>query len=646
MLLQRFRLCVFVGFSMVFLSSCGSSGGQAATPVIPPPPSVPTPPPTPTPPTTPVNSDIPSGGDLVVTSSEALNPVTHLGNANNPAAKVTVVAATHEHFSQALKVEVLNPGGEFWDGQILIPLNKAVAKDDVMLVHLYFRTTKTLSETGSGFTTVFMEGPAPDYTKYVVREIISDSEWQEYLIPVQIGQAFAKGGIHLKFGLGAGDKAQTYEIGGIELYNYGASKELSSLPKTELSYEGRALDAAWRADALERIETHRKGDFNLIVKNSEGQLVANADVKLEFVRHAYHFGSVIAAGKLLESSDDGDKYRQTLLKYFNQSGTENDLKWAPWAGEWGSSFNQQQTLEALTWLKDNQFYTRGHVLVWPSKRNLPNLMQEYLPEDFSQADPAAKQVVLDHIDDITQKTSQYLDEWDVLNEPFDNHYLMDAFGQPVMLDWFNQARINLPEHGLFINDYSILSGGGRNAPHQQHYEDTIRYLVDNNAPITGIGLQSHFGENLTPMNTLYNLLDRYHSAFRELAIRATEFDINTKDEQLQADYTRDFLILFFSHPATVGVQLWGFWAGQHWLPEAAMFTQDWQVKPNAEAWYQLIYQQWWNNFSGTTNDAGTFAERGFYGDYQVTVTEGETSKMFDITVTKGQIANFELVMDH
>ena len=646
MLNTRLLLSVLCYSSIVWLSACGSSGEQASPVVTPP--VVITPPvePSPAPPANPEpTGNIPAGGELVITSADALNPTMQLGSATNPVAKVTVVEASHAQFSQALHIEVINPPGEFWDGQILIPLNKAVVKDDVMLVQLYFRTTHTLSESGSGFTTVFMEGPSPEYQKYVVREISADSEWQEYLIPVQVGQDFAKGDLHLKFGLGAGDKAQTYEIGGIKLYNYKQSQSLANLPSTELSYDGRSADASWRAEAAQRIEQHRKGDFSLQLKSTSGAALANAQVEVKFVRHAYHFGSVIAANRLLANSNDGEQYRQTLLNNFNQSGTENDLKWAPWAGEWGAGFNQQQTLDALTWLKEHRFYTRGHVLVWPSKRNLPDLMQSYLPDDPAQADAKAKQVVLDHIDDITQSTSELLDEWDVLNEPFDNHYLMDAFGDGVMLDWFNQARMNLPSHGLFINDYSILSGGGRNAPHQQHYEDTIRYLVSNNAPISGIGLQSHFSDNLTPIDKVYQLIERYHSAFPELTIRATEFDINTKNETLQADYTRDFLTIFFSHPATVGVQLWGFWAGQHWLPEGAMFDLDWRAKPNALVWQELIYQQWWNDFSGASDGSGIFQQRGFYGDYEVTVTHGQTTKTFEFSVQADGNNQIELLMD-
>jgi endo-1,4-beta-xylanase len=625
---------------LIVVSSCGSSGGAnepiSSGPIIPPA----SPPPPPPPP--PESSPIPAGGTALLSPSQALAPTLY---ANAGDITIQVVSAEHGEFNQALNIEIRRPQGEFWQGQAVFPLNAAVSTNDVLLIHVFLRTTATQYETGAGFATVFMEGPGPDYEKYVVREISSDSEWQEYFIPVKVGQSFAPGQLQLKLGLGSGDKAQTIQIGGIEVISYGQTRSLASLPKTALSYGGREADASWRAAADARIEQYRKGELHLMVKEANGQAIKDANLQINFKRHAYHFGSVIHAQRLLEQSTNGDNYRQVLLDYFNQSGTENDLKWGAWIGEWGEQFNQQQTIEALTWLQEHNYYTRGHVMVWPSKRNLPQSVQGYLPTDPAAANPAVKQVVLDHIADIGQATQAVVNEWDVLNEPYDNHYLMDAFGNQVMLDWFAQARNTLPSHGLFINDYAILSGGGRNSAHQQHYQDTIQYLIDNQAPITGIGLQSHFSEILTDIDRLYLLLERYHQAFPELAIRATEFDINTLDESLQADYTRDFLTLFFSHPATIGVQLWGFWEGQIWLPQGAMFRQNWQAKPNAEAWQTLIYKTWWNNFAGVSDATGKYAVRGFYGDYQIQVSVGNRTKTFNITHGKDTDSAFTLVMD-
>jgi GH35 family endo-1,4-beta-xylanase len=212
---------------------------------------------------------------------------------------------------------------------------------------------------------------------------------------------------------------------------------------------------------------------------------------------------------------------------------------------------------------------------------------------------------------------------------------MDAFGDQIMVDWFEQARQNLPEQKLYINDYSILSSAGSDTAHQQHYQDTIEYLYSQEAPIDGIGLQSHFNDILTDITKVYSIIDRFHQAFPNAAIRSTEFDIKTLDEQLQADYTRDFLTIFFSHPATVGVQLWGFWAGRHWYPDAALYDLEWREKPNALAWKDLIFNQWYSQFDVKTTSEGIYTGRGYYGEYEITFSYQGTEQTLTFSVEKG-----------
>lgn len=549
----------------------------------------------------------------------------------------SMVSVDHANFDVAVRLTVTNPNGEFWNGQLSFPTIANVTAGDVLLAHFFMRSIENSYESGNSFVSAFIE-EHDNFAKYLNREVSAAGDWVEYYLPVEIPDSQASGNMSLKFGFGAGDRPQVLEIGGVELLNFG-SIDIALLPATQPTYGGRDENAAWRAAAAARIEQYRKGDFQIQVLNSSGEPAPSASVSIEFQKHAYHFGSVTVGHILMDSQSDAVSdadsamYRQKVLELFNQSGPENDLKWAPWEGEWGANFTQTQTLNALQWLRDNGLYTRGHVMVWPSKRNLPELIQEYLPEDDpANADPIAKQIVLDHIDDIGSATANYVDEWDVVNEPYDNHYLMDAFGNSVMIDWFNQARANLPSHGLYLNDYAILSAGGRNYAHQNHFESTLQYLVDNGAPITGMGMQSHFGESPTDIEVVYNILERFHTAFPTLDIRSTEFDVSTTDEQLQADYTRDFLTIFFSHPATVGVQLWGFWEGAHWRDYAAMYDLDWREKPNALAWKEQIYNLWWNDFSLVSDASGFVNERGYYGDYKATITlEGETRE-FDFSL--------------
>jgi GH35 family endo-1,4-beta-xylanase len=578
---------------------------------------------------------VPEGGTFILPADPLSSATFWEGNGSQPVGSRSIVDVEHPQFSQALEVDITNPSGVTWNGNISIALSEDVKVGDNLLLHLYFRTMASQYETGTGFTRVLLQGPEPDYLKLISRNLNSASEWEEFFIPATVTQGFTKDELSIMFELGAGDRPQTFQLAGIELYNYQQKIAFNDLPQTKATYGGRDDDAAWRTEAEARIEEHRKGDFNLTLQTANGDKITDLDINVNMLKHAYHFGSAVVSSMLVGDGADEQIYQQKVIELFNQAGPENDLKWAPWIGEWGDSFNQETTLAGLQWLQDNNFYTRGHVLVWPSKRNMPNAMQQYLSDDPANADPQVLVEVKNHIDDITSKTASLISEWDVLNEPYDNHYLMDAFGQEVMLDWFEQARLNLPDQKLYINDYSILSSAGSDAAHQQHYQDTIEYLTTENAPIDGIGLQSHFNDILTDIPKVYSIIDRFHQAFPNVAIRSTEFDVSTQDEELQADYTRDFLTIFFSHPGTVGVQLWGFWAGRHWFPNAALYDLEWREKPNAVAWKDLVFNQWHSQFDAKTTAEGTYTGRGFFGEYEVTFSYQGTEHTLTFNIEKG-----------
>ncbi|MFZ4767339.1 MAG: glycoside hydrolase, partial [Roseimicrobium sp.] len=115
--------------------------------------------------------------------------------------------------------------------------------------------------------------------------------------------------------------------------------------------------------------------------------------------------------------------------------------------------------------------------------------------------------------------------------------------------------------------------------------------------------------------------DRFAALVPNLEL--TEFDVNTNgDEQLQADWLRDTLIMAYSHPAYTGVMLWVFWEGAGWKPETALWRTDWTEKPNGAVWRDLIWKRWHTADTGATSAAGTFTTRGHRGLYEVRVTTG------------------------
>jgi GH35 family endo-1,4-beta-xylanase len=388
------------------------------------------------------------------------------------------------------------------------------------------------------------------------------------------------------------------------------------------TYPGRDPSAAWRAPALARIEQHRKGDFILRVADAAGQPVVGATVTVAQQRHAFPFGTALQMARLVQDSLENRIYRQKTVALFNAATTENDLKWPPWIGEWGAGFGRTQTLAGLRWL-------RGHCFVWPGwtapTTNLPNAITALRGTPRQAEIP---QLVLDHIAEQAAATRDLVNEWDVQNEPFDNKDLMDLFGPQIQVDWFKAARAALPTAALYLNDYNT-EDQTRNTAHVRVFEDTVRYLQQNGAPITGLGLQAHIGGNPSGIPDYLATLDRY--AATGLTLRITEFDVNSTDLALQADYTRDFLLASFSHPAVVGFQFWGFWESAHWRPNAALYRADWSEKPNGAAYRDLVFNQWRTRAAGNTDARGEFRARGFFGDYTATVTVA--GRVFEQTFT-------------
>jgi endo-1,4-beta-xylanase len=439
-------------------------------------------------------------------------------------------------------------------------------------------------------------------------------------------------------------------------------------PPAPAAYAGAEPDAAWRQAAAERIEKCRKADLTVAVQAADARPLAGAAVKVRLVRHAFGFGSAVAAMPLAIETEDARRYRDTVRRLFNKVVFENDLKWP----QWEDTHNREWTIQALRWLEQQGIAVRGHCLVWPSWRYVPKDLQA-----LKDRPEALGERVRQHLWDEVGALKGRIAEWDVVNEPYTNHDLMDALGtkektgEDVMAEWFQWAHQADPSAELYLNDYNILSAGGTDAAHQDAYEKTLRSLLEKGAkkeaekgtekevgkeaeegagkeaekgagkeaqkgaekeaekeaekrvPLGGIGLQGHFGRDLTPPERLLAILDRFAALGPPLQV--TEFDVDIADERLQADYLRDFLTVCFSHPKVKGVLMWGFWEGRHWKPRAALFRKDWSVKPNGQAWMDLVLKAWWTEAQGKTDGAGRFRARGFVGRYEVTAeAEGKT----------------------
>lgn len=533
-------------------------------------------------------------------------------------ADVNIIKVNHESFTEAIQAKIKEGSQNNWDVQLQARINQPVAIGDAVLVTFYFRTTWVPQESGEGESELNVELAHAPYSKSKTVPFRAGHDWQKFSVPFIADQEFKPGDGQVVFRLGYAP--ETIEFAGVTVEDFGTQLALADLPITRLSYKGIEPDAPWRAAAAERIERIRKGDLKVTVKDTAGKPITHADIRVVQKRQAFGLGTCIAAKRLLDRGSSNEKIQQILTSpLFNTATLENDLKWAPLAQDWGPSFTIERAQAATEWLRSHGLDVRGHVLVWPGWNNLPKFMKRLQNEPTRLREETDK-----HIREVVGAMKGKLVHWDTLNEPFDNHDLLDILGKEAAVDWFKTARQVDPSPKLFINDYSILSGGAGTTAHRDYYDHFIKLLVDKGTPFEGIGMQGHFGNSLTGPEDMLAILDRFAKYNKEIWI--TEFDVTLEDEELVGKFTRDFYTTLFSHPAVGGIVMWGFWDPDHWKNNAPMYRKDWSLKPSGKAIEDLVLHEWRTNVQGKTDEAGAYQARGFLGDYEVIAESGGRQK--------------------
>jgi endo-1,4-beta-xylanase len=532
------------------------------------------------------------------------------------------VPAEGQSFPEALRLTTSVIPTSSWNLRVRALANAPVKKEDTVLASFWARCVEPAG--GECALILNVEQAGSPYTKSASIPFVFGTEWKQIRFVFRMAEDYGPGGFYVDFWMS--QLLQIAEVGGISFNNYGPDVKASDLGIDAL-YDGASADAPWRTAAEDRINEIRKGDLTVAVTDPDGNPIAAAEVRVKMKRHAFGWGTAVAASVLLGTNDDNEKYRQFILDNFNCVVLENDLKWPQWEQ------NRTRALSAVQWMHDNGIHkVRGHNLVWPAWQYLPASLKTL------ESDPdALRQRIIEHIQDEVTANRGTLMDWDVINEAYTNKDLQKILGDDEMVRWFQVARDYDPDVKLFINDYNIIAANGADILHRNGYFDIITFLLSKDAPVDGLGMQGHFGSPTAP-ETMLRIIDRFALFNRQIEI--TEFDFNTSDEELQAQFTRDLLITAFSHPAMTNFLMWGFWEGQHWLPRGAMVRQDWTTKPNYDVWREMVYTKWWTNELGTTGEDGVYGVRGFLGDYDIEVTAGDKTLTLPVTLGKdGTVVN-------
>ncbi|MEI8287963.1 MAG: endo-1,4-beta-xylanase [Verrucomicrobiota bacterium] len=516
--------------------------------------------------------------------------------------------------------------GEPWGLQVTIPSTANLNKGSTLFFEVYIRTLGTKAENGEGRTILNLEKRGQPFTKSVSKNVTAPpgGAWVRRCYSGVVKENYPAGGAQINFQLGF-DRAQTIQIGGLRVVDLGPGVPPQSLPAETLTYPGREANAAWRAKAAQRIEQYRKGDLIIAVVDAAGKPVNGARVQVTMTKPDFAFGSAVAPDAIVEKSADGDRYRAWIKENCTRVVIENHLKWPAWENGLRPNAPPKQrnrtTLEGLAWLNQEGIEIKGHNLIWPSWHNSPKRL-----EALANDPVALRKACEDRIASALKATAPYhLVSWDVVNEAYANHDILDILGPRIMSDWFTQARREFPNGDLLYNDYAHLTSAG-SSRFKGAVEKIVKDLKASGAPITGMGIQSHVGESMINPADVVAELDRL-AAELQINLSITEFDAKVSDDQAHADFTRDFITACFANPHVTSFLAWGFWETRHWIPEAAMLRKDWTERPAAEVWHDLFKRDWWTNLSGATDAKGTWQGRGFRGLHTITVTVAGKSTM-------------------
>ena len=557
---------------------------------------------------------------------------------------VDVDAAEELPFSQAIRATVESvPTNPYLIQLELKSLDaEQFAEGDMMLVVFYMRTISVENEVGMGQVQLIVEQEVHPNYKALQENVktTAGGDWKKVYLPFVAKEGYTRLCIRL------GYNVQTVEFGGYQILNYGTSVEYDELPSDNVtdSYDKKELftkDVDWRKEAWDRIEDVRKGEITVIVKDEDGNVIPDADITVDMYDHEFKWGTAVNS-KI--NGATGDKYVEAVSTFFNTAVCENAHKAAVYLNDTTGSARSMVDAAKNLGLK----YFRGHTLVWdrPLSKTYNEetgqwISNSSITEELMRLELAGNEegineyIQNDLIGKMVGDFKGEICDWDVVNETLTNNELRTTYGISMVKNWYDWAQACDEDAKMYINETSIvgISENGK----LEAFKEVLDEMVEAQVDFDGIGIQGHFATLVSP-KAFYDQLCELAEYGKEMKI--TEFDCildeHVRDEEAEASFVRDIMILAYSMEEMDGFLMWGFWDGSHWAKNAILFDEDWNLKKSGEQFMDLVYNKWWTQETGETGADGTYTVDGYYGDYLITAEADGKTATVDVTCYKGE----------
>lgn len=372
----------------------------------------------------------------------------------------------------------------------------------------------------------------------------------------------------------------------------------------------------------ERIQRHRRGELNLVVRDSRGKPLQNAAVSVQQVRHEFLFGCNFFMFDRCGRADLEESYRAHFADLLNYATL--GFYWRNYEAQRGAPM-YDYTDRVLEWTRERGITCKGHPLVWDHPAGSPR----WLPQDHQEIRRLSNRRVAD----IVKRFAGRIDMWDVVNEAV---HLPEKKNDTTMAEWalaegpvpyvaqhLRIAGETNPKATLLVNDYRL----------DPPYERLLRALQAAKEPFHCIGLQSHMHGGPWANKRVWDICNTY--AALGLPLHFTEMTVvsgprtgpgenwgetTPEGEENQAQAVERLYKLLFSHPAVEAITWWDFSDLGAWQRAAAgWLRKDMTPKPAYLRLQALIRKAWWTRAEGATGAEGLWSTRAFYGHYRAEV---------------------------
>ena len=393
------------------------------------------------------------------------------------------------------------------------------------------------------------------------------------------------------------------------------------------------------------IEHYRKGDAQIAVVDAEGKpLAGDVTVHAVLKNHEFRFGCNIFMLDEFETEEKNRIYREKFPELFNLatvpfywSDLEPEEGKPRFAADSPKVYRRPATDLCVDYCLENGIEPKCHCLNYDNFR-----------PDWVKNAPVSehKRKLEKRMREIAARYADKIPTFEVTNETLQGRSpaLSKFYFEDDFLDWsFRMADRYFPNNRLIINDYAIWEPYSY-SDRCLYYMQIERLLRDGITHLDSIGMQFHsffskeaeagMAAHRYNPDKLYQLMDTY--AKLGLAEQITEMTISAysgseEDEEIQADLIEGVYRTFFSHPAMEAIIYWNYVDGYAFRAPQGDMTQgeniyygallrfDMSEKPAYKRLRHLIREEWHTDVTVAAKN-GIASFRGFYGDYDITVT--------------------------